>query len=117
MVQYVSLIIYPESGRKRVPAHWGILMRAREDKLEGVVYHAIGSGFQGYSPDIKRDYNLAATKRKYILVPLGTIDDSHMSSVDETALATPAPGLSPTPLDPFAVCILFACPYSNLHVG
>ncbi|KAK7996660.1 hypothetical protein PG989_004700 [Apiospora arundinis] len=102
MVQYVSLIAYHESGRRRVPSHWAIFVRAREEILEGRVYHAIGNPFQGYALEIKESHNLAASRRRYTLVPLGSFDDSKMGSVDETAHSTPAPGLSPTPLDPFA---------------
>lgn len=108
MVYYVSLVIYHDGGRKRVPAHWAILVTPREDKLEGRVYHAIGSPFHGYSPDIKENYNLAATKRRHTLVSLGHIDDAKLSSFDETARSIPTPGKSPSPLDPFAVRNTFA---------
>jgi hypothetical protein len=57
----------------------------------------------GIPPETKRNYNLAATRRRYTVVLLGYIDDAWLSNLDETAQSVVAPGRSSNPLDPFAV--------------
>jgi len=103
MVLYVKLVIYHEVTRRRVPAHWAILVTKEEDKNVGVVYHAVGSPFQGYLFNIKERYNLESTKRHYTVIALGQVHDAWGSKLGDIGASVPTPGISPTPLDPFAV--------------
>lgn len=69
----------------------------------GIVYHAIGSPFHGYSPDIKPQYDISKTKRRLSRISLGKLDDDSLPSLGQISKAVRAPNKSPNPLDPFAV--------------
>jgi hypothetical protein len=103
MVYSVYLVVYHTGGRRRVPAHWAILVTDSEGDLNGDLFHAVGSPFQGYQVGVKRNYNLSETQRKYSAILLGYIDDSQVDYLSGYATAVQAPGVSSTPLDPFAV--------------
>jgi hypothetical protein len=103
MVLYVYLVAYHERGRRVVPAHWAILVVNRENGTRGPVYHAVGSPFTGYEVEVKPVYDLAQTAKRYTVVFLGCIDDSWGAQLATMAYAVAAPGVSSTPLDPFAV--------------
>lgn len=96
------MVVYHQSGRKRVPGHWGIFV-GLSDLSNGTVFHATGSGFQGYKPEIKRDYDLRNTNRKYSSFALGRIDDSYLGQLEQLAATVPGAGTAPNPLDPFSV--------------
>lgn len=74
-----------------------------ENASRGTVFHAIGSPFTGYSTEIKLNYSLEKTSRKYLSVLLASIDDSQLTYLEQVSKSLPTPGISPTPLDPFAV--------------
>ncbi|WXC58198.1 hypothetical protein SNK03_004096 [Fusarium graminearum] len=101
MLLDVTLVVYHQSGRKRVPGHWGIFV-GKSDLSNGTVFHAIGSGFQGYKPEIKRNYDLGNTNRKHSSFPLGRIDDSYLGQLEQLAATVPGAGTAPNPLDPFS---------------
>lgn len=103
MVHYVYLVAYHEGTRKRVPAHWAIMVTSDSDGSTGKVYHAIGNPFQGYHHEIKPSYNISKTKRRYTRTLLDTIEDAALDSLDQIALSVGCPSRSPAPLDPFAV--------------
>ncbi|KPM34172.1 hypothetical protein AK830_g12394 [Neonectria ditissima] len=102
MICTVSLIVYVGSGaRKPVPAHWGIFVK-EEKASRGTVFHAVGSPFTGYSTEIKLNYSLEKTSRKHESILLASIDESQVRCLERVSKSLPAPGISPTPLDPFA---------------
>lgn len=103
MLLDVCLVVYNQStSRKRVPGYWSILM-GRSDLSKGTVFQAVGSGFHGYQPEIKRNYDLKNTFRKYTTFSLGQIDDSHLSHLEQLTMSLPGAGTAPNPLDPFSV--------------
>ncbi|KAK6853769.1 hypothetical protein PG990_009106 [Apiospora arundinis] len=103
MTHNVSLIIYHGAAvAKQVPAHWAIMVAPSDDPMTGRVYHAIGNPFQGYQPEIKESYDLEATRRRHTVVPLGQVNSPDWSSWDGISQSIPRPGISPSPLDPFA---------------
>jgi|SRR5688572_6706898 hypothetical protein len=103
MVLYVWLIAYHATSRRRSPSHWAIFVTRREDGLKGDIYHAVGSPFQGYDPEVKLGYKLEDTRRQYTRIFLGRIDEGWNQYLRQIAGSIPCPGISPTPLDPFAV--------------
>ena len=105
MVLHLSMIIYPGGGRKKVPAHWGIMAAPQENGPVGTVYHAIEDPFRGYNADMKEEYDISKTNRRYIRVSLGKMDEQWVTQVRKMAPELPAPGASSTPLDPFAVSV------------
>ncbi|KAF5002390.1 hypothetical protein FGRMN_402 [Fusarium graminum] len=78
------------------------MVTTTENEPIGRVYHAIGSPFHGYMPDIKPAYDISRTKRKYTRTTLGTMDDAWLDQVEQIARALKGPDKSPNPLDPFA---------------
>ncbi|CAG1974115.1 unnamed protein product [Fusarium graminearum] len=90
MLLDVCLVVYNQStSRKRVPGHWSIFM-GRSDLSKGTVFQAVGSCFHGYQPEIKRNYDLKNTFRKYTTFSLGQIDDSHLSHLEQLTMARTA---------------------------
>ncbi|KAF5656280.1 phosphotransferase family [Fusarium heterosporum] len=71
-----------------------------------IVRHAVGSGFHGYTTEIKRNYNFKSTKRKYLVLALDQIDDSYLGHLKQVARSLPGAGTAPDPLDPFSVSIV-----------
>ena len=113
IAQQLHLIVYHERSRRIVPAHWALLLTDGEDDdaKQGPKYHAVGSPFTGYNVEVQRHYNPAETNRLHSLVLLGSIllpplndglADSH-EQLAAMAHQIAAPGVSSTPLDPFAV--------------
>ncbi|QPC78059.1 hypothetical protein HYE68_008811 [Fusarium pseudograminearum] len=102
MLLDVCLVVYNQStARKRVPGHWSIFM-GKSDLSKGTVFQAVGSGFHGYQPEIKRNYDLKNTFRKYTTFSLGQIDDSHLDHLEQVTRSLPGAGTAPNPLDPFS---------------
>ncbi|KAI9163544.1 phosphotransferase family protein [Paramyrothecium foliicola] len=99
MVLYVHLIVY---HLPKVPAHWALMVTEDKDEPVGTVFHATGSPFHGYHPEVKIKYNLRNTKRKYSRIFVGNIDESWSSQLANKARSLPGPAKSPAPLDPFA---------------
>ncbi|KAM5484623.1 hypothetical protein MaudMau93_005843 [Microsporum audouinii] len=100
MTLYAYVLVYPESGK--TPAHWAIFVTATEEGKVGREFQAIGSPFHGYSLDIKEQFDLSKEFKMHVLVFLGCLDDSWHSQLAGVAQGIPAPGISSTPLDPFA---------------
>lgn len=96
------MLVYHD-GKGKVPAHWGVFITDEEDDKKGTVYHAIGSPFQGYQVDVKIQYDLSKTKRRHSKLLLGTMDEVWRDQLAAIAGGIKAPGISPRPLDPFAV--------------
>ncbi|KAF5649969.1 phosphotransferase family [Fusarium sp. NRRL 52700] len=78
------------------------MVTTTENGKKGKVYHAIGSPFHGYTPEIKSSYDIGATKRRYTRTLLSRMDDAWLDHVEQVARSLPAAGKSPNPLDPFA---------------
>jgi hypothetical protein len=97
----VFLVVYPE--RANVPAHWGMLVPSQNGAEQGTMIHAIGAPFTGYTVEIKPSYDLGNTKKRYMKISLGYIDESKLGSITEVARSVKAPGVSKRPLDPFGV--------------
>ncbi|EEQ31711.1 hypothetical protein McanMca71_006605 [Microsporum canis] len=95
MTLYAYVLVYPESSK--TPAHWAIFVTATEEGKVGQEFQAIGSPFHGYSLDIKEQFDLSKEFKMHVLVFLGW--HSRLAGV---AQGIPAPGISSTPLDPFA---------------
>ncbi|KAH7207389.1 hypothetical protein DER44DRAFT_374173 [Fusarium oxysporum] len=102
MVLYVSLVAYHDQGRRRAPAHWAIMVTTTEHGNVGKVYHAIGSPFHGYHPEIKPTYDISKTKRRFTRIALGIMDDAWLGHVEQVARSIKGADKSPNPLDPFA---------------
>ncbi|KAK4206312.1 hypothetical protein QBC37DRAFT_435126 [Rhypophila decipiens] len=100
MVMYGYLLVYHE--RRSVPAHWAFFVTDEENGQSGRVYHAVGSPFTGYQVEVKPSYSLANTRRRYSIIFLGQIADSWRDQLSGYANNVAAPGISPSPLDPFA---------------
>ncbi|KAM5432794.1 hypothetical protein MferCBS31731_007320 [Microsporum ferrugineum] len=100
MTLYAYVLVYPESSK--TPAHWAIFVTATEEGKVGREFQAIGSPFHGYSLDIKEQFDLSKEFKMHVLVFLGCLDDSWHSQLAGVAQGIPAPGISSTPLDPFA---------------
>lgn len=76
---------------------------SKPDDTKGTVYHAIGSPFHGYTPEVKPSYDISKTKRVPSRVSLGVVHGTTHTRLAEIAKSVVAPDRSPSPLDPFAV--------------
>lgn len=92
MVHYASLLAYHDQGRRRAPAHWAVMVTPTEGGDVGNVYHAIGSPFHGYQTDVKVQYDISKTRRRYTRIPLGKMDDAWAGRLEEIARSIKAPG-------------------------
>ena len=101
MTREIFLVVFPQ---KKVPAHWSMWIPAFDGAVdvEGKIIHVIGSPFHGYTLEIKQ-YNISKTTRLYQQISLGSIHDDWLPWLDSKAGGVPTPGVSRTPLDPFAV--------------
>jgi hypothetical protein len=99
MTREIFLVVFPQN---KVPAHWSMWIPESDGAVEGKIIHAIGSPFQGYKLEIK-SYNISKTARRYHQISLGSIHDDWLPWLDSKAGGVPTPGVSRTPLDPFAV--------------
>lgn len=109
MTLYIYVIVYLDQGRNPVPAHWAVLITTREGQRQGIKHHAIGSPFHGYEYEKQQHYNLETEDRRFTTVFLGNIDDVWAERLDEVAVSITVPGVSSTPLDPFAVRQAYRC--------
>ena len=100
MSRELFLVIYPET--KPVPAHWSMFIPNADGDVKGRIIHAIGSPFVGYKVEIK-EYDISKTKKSYKQISLGSIKENLLPQLESKAVNVKAPGVSQTPLDPFAV--------------
>lgn len=108
------------NGRR--PAHQAVFVPTGDAGAVGKVIHVTGNAATGFFLEIKRNYDLEATARKYLLIPLAQIDERFVRDtvgngepgVDTTArdrlesaaiVAVP-PGRSANPFDS-SVCLDF----------
>lgn len=117
MVLYVYSIAYHQKGKIPVPCHWAIFVTDEENGDKGTKYHAVGNPFMGYNREVA-SYDLASTNRTYTRTLLGCIDEVWGPQLAQIASSIAAPGISRTPLDPFAVSntcatMYYSKPHSN----
>ncbi|OAA63703.1 hypothetical protein SPI_03866 [Niveomyces insectorum RCEF 264] len=101
MVLYAYLVALHE--KLHVPAHWAILVTKTENGTQGAKYHAIGHPFRGYSVEVIDNYDVNTIRERHTLVFLGRLDDAWTDRLASAARSVAAPGISPEPLNPFAV--------------
>ncbi|KAF2130076.1 hypothetical protein P153DRAFT_431133 [Dothidotthia symphoricarpi CBS 119687] len=95
----IFLVVYQE--KRNVPAHWSMLVPDHNGGEKGAKIHAVGNPFIGYTVETKSSYDLRSTKRRYLKISLGYIDEAKLAHLTELAYSVQPPGISKTPLDPF----------------
>ncbi|USP78883.1 hypothetical protein yc1106_06157 [Curvularia clavata] len=106
----IFLVVYQD--KIAVPAHWALFVPFSNDSSHGTKIHAIGAPFFGYGLEINPSYDLNGTKRRHIKILLGQVDEAKVPELEEVAKVVPTPGVSKTPLDPFAVG--YSCCYMGV---
>ncbi|KAL1879546.1 hypothetical protein Plec18167_004003 [Paecilomyces lecythidis] len=85
MSREVCLLVFQQ---RNVPARWSMSVPKTGSAVEGKIIHVISSPFTGYGLEIKRNYDLSRTSRKYTKMVLGQVDNSHIKDVEGTENTT-----------------------------
>ncbi|KAF2013355.1 hypothetical protein BU24DRAFT_442470 [Aaosphaeria arxii CBS 175.79] len=107
MSRPINLLIY---NSPLFPAHWSLWLPSAADPNIGKRIHVTGDSAFGFETVFERNYNLAATRRRYQIVPLAQVLEHHVANdegdsgpssdntardyVEQVALSVPAPGPS-----------------------
>jgi hypothetical protein len=93
------------------PAHWALWIPSASNPSLGKIIHVTGDAAQGFELQFKRNYDISITQRKHHIIPIGSVDNSHIvdgpggrtvtddvptegDTLEETAAKIPAPAKS-----------------------
>jgi hypothetical protein len=113
MPRTIYLAVFSNGAR---PAHQSVFIPTGDSGDAGKIIHVTGNPATGFFLEFKRNYDFALTQRTFQRIPLGQVDDRHVTDtvgdgrgsqdtiardrLESVATIVPPPGRSPNPFDP-----------------